>query len=225
MTILDKMIAKYDEGNLVKMSVKAAFIAKQGILIIPFVSTSFIAHNSATSVTLEGYIVEDGGAIITNSGIAWGSVHNPDLNENIEESDAISGAFNITLNNLTEGNIYFARTYATNTVGTAYGNCIEFVAEAEINAIENPEVKSDFVIYPNPSNGVYTLRLMVNKDGPVDLNIYDMNGRLVYTRNLGLRLHGETKVSLDVSALNDGVYNCQVVNVTDRITTRLVIQR
>jgi len=61
---------------------------------------------------------------------------------------------------------------------------------------------NNFLIYPNPSNGRFTITR--GETGKIDFNltILDLNGRVVYTQQCA----GQSEYQIDLSARPDGVY-------------------
>ena len=94
--------------------------------ILSSITTSVITSLTATTAVSGGNISADGGSAVTARGICWGSSPNPDIAGNHTTEGAGTGSFTSIINGLTANNIYYARAYATNTAGTAYGNEISF---------------------------------------------------------------------------------------------------
>ena len=86
-------------------------------------SASGIANNSAIS---GGNITSDGGASVTARGVCWSTNQNPTIADNITNNGTGSGSFTSSLSSLNANTTYYARAYATNGLGTAYGNQINF---------------------------------------------------------------------------------------------------
>ena len=95
---------------------------------LPTLNTLTVVNIASTLATSGGNITNDGGASITARGIVWGSNPNPSLTSNIgQTNDGIGvGIFNSDLTGLTASTTYYVRAYATNSVGTAYGNELSF---------------------------------------------------------------------------------------------------
>jgi hypothetical protein len=91
------------------------------------VVASSITQNSASS---GGNIGADGGSPISSRGVCWSNTNN---NPTISNSRTLNGtgvgSFSSLLSNLLPGTRYHLRAYATNGVGTAYGNVISFTTE------------------------------------------------------------------------------------------------
>jgi hypothetical protein len=225
-TVLYFMLIKLDKGDIIKRSVNEAWLNKLGVVSIPTVTTVFTASNSSTSVTLEGHVIEDGGAIVGSRGIAWAEFYNPTTDDNTESSGTGLGTFEITLDNLTEGKTYYARTFATNSAGTAYGNCVEFTA-GEAVGINEPELFNyAFTAFPNPAANFSTFRFKVEKSERLALTIVNLNGQAVYHHDLGWLLPGENHVQLDLSSLPTGVYSCQLnSDGISRSTCKILVAR
>jgi hypothetical protein len=202
------MLPIFELGDIIEQSVKEAYLINKGVIRVPTVTTVFSSHNSATSVTLNGYVLEDGGADVTSRGIAWATFYNPTTNDLIETSGTGTGDFSVTLTGLTEGTTYYARTYATNSVGTAYGNCISFTATSAVGIDENRVFTREFDVYPNPTSGITTFSFRGESSENMILTIVDLRGREVFHRDLGNLPQDEHQIVLDLSGLNDGLYNC-----------------
>lgn len=96
------------------------------VALAPVLTTADLSFITSTSVFGGGNITNDGGAPVTSRGICWGTTHNPTISIN-KTSDGIgSGNFISALTGLIPGTLYYIRAYATNSVGTSYGNEINF---------------------------------------------------------------------------------------------------
>jgi hypothetical protein len=220
------MLAQFNQGDIIKRAVREAYFIKNGVILLPTVTTEFSGSNSAISATLNGYVIEDGGAAVTSRGIAWATFYNPTTNDNTESSGSGTGSFAVKLDGLTEGITYYARTYATNSAGTAYGNCIYFTAGSFVSISEINQFAREFNVYPNPASGITTFNFQVKSSESIVLTIVDLKGQLVYQNDLGTLPPGENQVQLDLSGLQEGMYICQLTgNGTTKRTRKLLIAR
>jgi len=201
------MLSQFGQGDIIKRSVREAYLINKGVIKLPIVTTEFLDHNSATSVTLNGYVLEDGGAAITSRGIAWANFYNPTTNDNTETSGTGTEDFSVTLTGLTEGAAYYARTYATNSAGTAYGNCISFISTSAVGIDQKDEITQDFIIYPNPVSGMAIFSFQVESFESMVLTIVNLKGQVVYQSDLNNLPPGENQIQLDLSGLENGLYN------------------
>ena len=224
--VVSSMLPYLLQGDILRRVIRESWSVKNGIIRIPTAATVFSEFNSATSVTLHGYVLDKGGSELSTSGIAWAYFYNPTVDDNlVNRETGTAEDFTVTLHGLKEGDTYYARTYATNTAGVAYGNCISFIATApsgfdEINA--NPR---DLLIYPNPAAAMTTFSFYLELPENVVMTIVDMKGHVVLTQDHGLMPRGSNQIKVDLSGLPDGNYTCQVMNGTKRITRKFVIIR
>jgi len=82
---------------------------------------------TTNTVILGGIVGDDGRAEIIARGVCWGTEPNPaisGLNKNIIGNG--TGIFKCTLIGLNPNTLYYARAYATNSEGTAYGGEVKF---------------------------------------------------------------------------------------------------
>lgn len=98
---------------------------------IPQLSTTSASNITLTTASSGGNITTDGGAAVTARGILWNTATAPTTNLNTKTTDGTgTGNFTSSITNLTPSTNYYARAYATNSVGTAYGNEITFTTGA-----------------------------------------------------------------------------------------------
>jgi uncharacterized protein (TIGR02145 family) len=98
---------------------------------IPVLSTAPIINVTAITATSGGSISSDGGAAISVRGVCWGLTADPTTADSKTTDGDGTGQFVSTLNNLSAGETYHVRAYATNSIGTAYGNDLSFTALGE----------------------------------------------------------------------------------------------
>jgi len=96
------------------------------------VSTTSATSITSTGATTGGNVTADGGASVTARGVAYGTVQNPTTANSTTSNGTGIGAFTSTLSGLTASTLYYVRAYATNSVGTAYGNEVSFTTNLTI---------------------------------------------------------------------------------------------
>ncbi|MEI6750330.1 MAG: hypothetical protein WCM93_14330, partial [Bacteroidota bacterium] len=93
---------------------------------IPTVSTSPVIDITPTTATSGGNVTADGGAPVTARGVCWSTMPTPTIVESHTTDGSGTGTFVSNLTELTPNTHYYVRAYATNSVGTAYGNELNF---------------------------------------------------------------------------------------------------
>ncbi|MEI8204205.1 MAG: hypothetical protein WCH34_14380 [Bacteroidota bacterium] len=88
--------------------------------------TSEVYSITQTTATCEGHIMDDGGSAITAKGICWSISAHPTINDNFTSNGNGNGMFVASISGLTQSTVYHVRAYATNGLGTAYGNEVSF---------------------------------------------------------------------------------------------------
>ncbi|MEI6753331.1 MAG: fibrobacter succinogenes major paralogous domain-containing protein [Paludibacter sp.] len=97
-------------------------------ITIPTLTTNAVSNITSTTATCGGNITYDGGVMVTARGVCWGTTSNPTIANSFTTDGTGSGKFISSISGLTVGTTYYVRTYATNSVGTAYGNQLSFIA-------------------------------------------------------------------------------------------------
>jgi hypothetical protein len=80
-----------------------------------------------------------------------------------------------------------------------------------------------FGISPNPASGNITLRFSIAEKAIVNVNVYDLSGRMVYSENFGEVERGENRLALRLSGLKDGTYLLQMVAGSQIASQKLVV--
>ncbi|UOQ75118.1 T9SS type A sorting domain-containing protein [Hymenobacter cellulosilyticus] len=81
---------------------------------------------TATQATAGGTISNEGNSTVTERGVVYSTSANPTLSDESTVDGAGSGSFTSTLMGLKPNTRYVVRAYATNEVGTSYGQEISF---------------------------------------------------------------------------------------------------
>ena len=93
----------------------------------PIVTTAPYNDLLATTVTCGGNVLSDGGMPITSRGICWSDINpTPTIYNNVVEAGAGTGEFSLMLAGLNSNTTYHVRAYATNALGTTYGETVTF---------------------------------------------------------------------------------------------------
>ena len=99
---------------------------------LPVVTTNDVTDITDNSAVSGGVIVDDGGGDIIAKGVVWSRSENPMVEDSFKTEDGTgSGSFTSHLSDLFSGSIYYVRAYATNSVGTSYGDQYEFRTTGE----------------------------------------------------------------------------------------------
>ena len=96
------------------------------------VVTSFISNIMMNSAVAGGRVGNDGGSTILARGICFSNSNPlPTINNSIvSSSQASSGEFSVNLTGIQANTTYYARAYASNSIGIAYGAVLEFKTSA-----------------------------------------------------------------------------------------------
>ena len=119
-----------------------------------------------------------------------------------------------------EGETYYARAFATNSAGTAYGNCVFFaVSEASGVDLETP-AEAGLLVYPNPTSSAITCSFQLEKAAQPELLVYDNNGRQVFRKDFGTLPAGRHRVIVDVCEFQEGMFHCELWANKSRLDTQ-----
>ena len=107
--------------------------------IAPTITTNSVATITRTTAISGGNISSDGGSAITSRGIVWNKTGNPIVGTDSIRIDAsiTTGSYTLNLGNLNSGITYYVRAYATNAMGTSYGNQLSLTTLPVLDTIGN----------------------------------------------------------------------------------------
>jgi hypothetical protein len=109
---------------------------------LPTITTSVITAITSTTATGGGNIVSNGGSVVTSSGICFATTQNPTTANTKITGTITIGGFTSSITGLAPGTTYFVRAYATNSIGTSYGNEMSFTTVAVLPTVSTSAASS-----------------------------------------------------------------------------------
>ena len=100
-------------------------------IVKPMVKTNEVSSVVQDAAICGGVVIDDGGAEVTARGVCWSTSQNPTINGSHTDDGTGEGDFTSTITGLTAGTTYYVRAYATNVMGTAYGEQRSFATTSE----------------------------------------------------------------------------------------------
>lgn len=101
----------------------------------------------------------------------------------------------------------------------------EIVDSAYWVGITNVTVGTNSVrIYPNPASDRATLDITLTNDAAAVVNVYDLSGRMVYSKNLGTLSAGTHAHQIDCGAFHKGMYLVNVVAGKQAAASKLIVR-
>ena len=137
--------------NNKKLILKPFLIISSAVLILtlsckkdktipPTMTTAEVINIGLTTSTSGGEVTSEGSGPVTDRGLCWGTNQEPSITGSHTLDGEGTGSFVSELSNLIPATKYYTRAYATNKVGTAYGNTVSFTTK-------NGAIDSDGNIY------------------------------------------------------------------------------
>ncbi|MEI7726530.1 MAG: hypothetical protein WCK09_15580, partial [Bacteroidota bacterium] len=95
--------------------------------VFPTVTTNPVMDITLTTALCGGNVISDGGAAVTSRGICWSTGQTPTILDHKTIDGTGTGSFSSSITGLDANTPYYVRAYATNSVGTGYGDTVSFV--------------------------------------------------------------------------------------------------
>ncbi len=150
--------------------------------------------NGTDTIDVVGIIGNDPGA----SGWTVGS--GTTANHTLVRNSSVKSGTKSWAVSATQWNVFGTDTFYLG-VHTGPTNITPCVVYSGINLVETNNVAR---VYPNPNNGKFVIEL--NTVANVEMNLYDMTGRVVYST----KLNSTNIINVDVNQLNSGVYIAEI---------------
>ncbi|MBI5009561.1 MAG: DUF1566 domain-containing protein [Bacteroidia bacterium] len=173
--------------------------------VLPAVTTTAISGITSTGAISGGNVTSDGNSAVTEKGVCWSTSSNPTILNSKLADVTVSPSFTSNIGGLSPNTTYYVRAYATNGVGTAYGNEISFIT-------------STLVIGDSYQGGIVAYILQIGDPGYSSTQIHgliaapsDQSGGVEWGCN------GTTITGADGTALGSGAQN--TVDIVTYCTT------
>lgn len=95
----------------------------------PLVTSSAASSVLTTSAVCGGNVTADGGDTVTEYGVCWSTTTNPTISNSKKAVGTGTGTFSTTITGLNAVTTYYIRAYATNSLGTSYGEQITITTQ------------------------------------------------------------------------------------------------
>ena len=89
--------------------------------VVPVVIIETLGDVVATTASYESFVRSSGGMAVTARGVCWSTSPHPTVSDSHTTDGVGTGRFSSIITGLTPGTTYYVRAYATNNVGTGYG--------------------------------------------------------------------------------------------------------
>ncbi len=108
-------------SNLASGSTPVAIVYSLAIL-----TTNVVSSYTQTTAEAGGNITSDGNSPVLARGVCWNTAASPTVSNNKTTDGGGTGSFSSSITGLSAGTQYYVRAYATNSVGTSYGEQVTF---------------------------------------------------------------------------------------------------
>ncbi|MFT4544802.1 MAG: hypothetical protein ACI9EQ_001265, partial [Bacteroidia bacterium] len=92
------------------------------------------------------------------------------------------------------------------------------------DGIDETEI-ANLNIYPNPTNGTISVSMNLEASTSITVEVLNLLGAVVYSFNEGNLMVGKQELSLDLSAVADGIYQLRLTSNKGQLVRRLEVLR
>ncbi len=103
----------------------------------------------------------------------------------------------------------------TDTISLQFDDCTGIYEQADQWSVD---------VYPNPTNGDFTIDLKSRSNSPVDVTIYNSLGKVVYN-NANFSINKQSQIELNLSNQREGIYFLRVKGEGINVMKKIVIQK
>ena len=183
--------------------------------VVPTVTTTAATSVTAYTATTGGEVTSEGGSAVTVSGVCYSTTQNPTITDTHTSDGTGTGSFISSITGLTPNTTYYLRAYATNSIGTGYGNEITFTTL--VDGISDP---SNLGIKIYQMDQLLVIESVKSFESGV-LNLYDVNGKWLKSLTIP---EGQSKITMNVSDLVKGLYLINITSGTENNGYKVVLK-
>ena len=77
--------------------------------------------------------------------------------------------------------------------------------DLNVSIAETPTLTGGILVYPNPTNGYFTLSYMSNENAETTICMYNLVGQIIFSKSL-FQVKGLNTVNFDISSFSQGIY-------------------
>jgi hypothetical protein len=174
--------------------------------LAPSVNTFNITQlSTCDSARGGGGVVSDGGASVSSRGVVWSTQTLPTVDLPTKTTDGSgTGNFVSRIGGLAPGTTYFIRAYATNSVGTGYGDEVSLTTCVSNKALLGEKA---FLLVPNPATEA--VRIVGDNLETSEIRVINLQGR-----EFAIEWKSDEKgVLLRLQNLPPGLYQIQIQSI------------
>ncbi len=108
----------------------------------PTIVTTDVSDITETTCNCGGNVSESGGLEVTSKGLCWNTSGNPSLSDKKSNNGSGIGEFTTSIDNLVPNTDYFIRAYATNSLGTSFGEIQEFTTNKSTALVSETNIQN-----------------------------------------------------------------------------------
>jgi len=121
--------------------------------------------------------------------------------------------------------VYFNPNNLNELWVTSFGNGMKIGNLSPITRVPSfaQNILSGFNCFPNPNNGSFSVSIYVKQGESSDLQIIDMNGRIVYKQVQSLHV-GQNTFKIITQQLNEGIYFVRLSSALESHTLKIIVE-
>lgn len=128
------------------------------------------------------------------------------------------GTFSNPENRVASLNLYPANSSASFWVDDVSYN------HSGVSVNEVTAFNDQIALYPNPSSNTAFLSMNMDKESPVQVSIYQINGALVSDKDYGMLSSGPINLPIEIVNFNAGVYFVKVMTEDESAVMKMVVE-
>jgi hypothetical protein len=169
--------------------------------------------------------------ISTNCGSSWTSIYNKSGNTGLSTAPNTTAQFTPTTAQWRNDTVDLAGYSSQDEIlirfkaTSGFGNNL-YLDNINLGqntaSINEAEIANNFTVYPNPVSDELNIDFKLSETSDVIINVYDITGKLVDSRSLGLTSQGAHTLSIDVSLWNSGIYQLSITTNSGISTEKFI---
>jgi hypothetical protein len=92
-----------------------------------------------------------------------------------------------------------------------------------LSYVQNIKIFADLSIFPNPTDGLLNVSFTTDKSQSVKIEIFSMNGEMIYSKDYG-NINGSFDKQIDLSSVAKGIYILRLISDNGTTNEKILLK-
>jgi len=187
----------------------------------PSMRVDWVTDITDSTAVVYSEVQHSGFSPVYERGVCWSTHEKPTVIDNISTNGSGVGKYHQKITGLKPNQGYYIRAYGKNIAGAGYGDFYGKLYELYFHttAISEKNSEDGISVFPNPSDGRFTVRLDNEKSEQVEIKIYSFDGKIIFDEKYDAAQNFRVSVKA-----KKGLYMLKIVMSGGVLTRKILVE-